>query len=192
MLGDIENHYSQISKDTQFSFKSKNPVDRRLDFCAYFRSLIITLDRMGEPYDKIRNLCLQIVTEYVRPKNKWQAFMKRIPPKIIGLWLTKYLLRAFNKKVSRNENPDGFIANIITDKNETYGFGYGVDIIECGICKLFKKHGYEKYTSILCEVDKVTSGLAGLELIRTGTIAIGAEKCDFRFRRIKYYRCSFG
>jgi hypothetical protein len=147
---------------------------------------------MGEPYDKIRNLCLQIVTEYVRPKNKWQAFMKRIPPKIIGLWLTKYLLRAFNKKVSRNENPDGFIANIITDKNETYGFGYGVDIIECGICKLFKKHGYEKYTSILCEVDKVTSGLAGLELIRTGTIAIGAEKCDFRFRRIKYYRCSFG
>ena len=99
--------------------------------------------------------------------------------------ISKYFLRAFNKKVSQNENANGFIANIITDKDETYGFGYGVDIIECGICKLFKKHGYEKYASILCEVDKITSGLAGLELIRTGTIALGAEKCDFRFRRIK-------
>ncbi|MFI5156145.1 MAG: L-2-amino-thiazoline-4-carboxylic acid hydrolase [Chitinophagales bacterium] len=43
----------------------------------------------------------------------------------------------------------------------------------------------KKYASILCEVDKVTSGLAGLDLIRTGTIALGAKKCDFRFKKIK-------
>jgi hypothetical protein len=30
-----------------------------------------------------------------------------------------------------------------------------------------------QFTSILCEVDKITSGFAGLELIRTGTIAGG-------------------
>lgn len=57
------------------------------------------------------------------------------------------------------------------------------DILECGICKLFKKHNYEKYSSILCEVDEITSRLAGLKLIRTGTIALGAKKCDFRFKK---------
>jgi len=30
----------------------------------------------------------------------------------------------------------------------------------------------------------LTSNMAGLILIRTGTIANGAEKCDFRYKRI--------
>ncbi|HEY1053826.1 MAG TPA: L-2-amino-thiazoline-4-carboxylic acid hydrolase, partial [Emticicia sp.] len=78
--------------------------------------------------------------------------------------------------------PDGFVAHIITNKKETNGLGYGVDIIECGICKLFKKHNYQKYVSILCEVDKYTTNLAGLSMIRTDTIANGAGKCDFRYK----------
>jgi len=86
--------------------------------------------------------------------------------------------------VNKNSHPDGFIANIITDKAETYGLGYGIDILDCGICKLFSNYSFQKYSSILCEVDEVTSGLAGLQLIRTGTIALGATKCDFRFKKI--------
>ncbi|MDB5014511.1 MAG: hypothetical protein JWQ25_2713, partial [Daejeonella sp.] len=53
-----------------------------------------------------------------------------------------------------------------------------------GICKLFNKHNYQKYSAILCEVDEITSALAGLELIRKGTIARGATKCDFRFKKL--------
>ena len=97
--------------------------------------------------------------------------------------ISKIFINALNRKVNHNSNPDGFVANIITDKKETFGLGYGVDILECGICKLFKKHDYQKYASILCEVDEITSALAGLKLIRTGTIANGAKKCDFRFKK---------
>ena len=86
------------------------------------------------------------------------------------------LIKSFHKKASVNAHPDGFVAHIITDRQETYGLGYGIDIVECGICKLFQKHHYGKYATILCEVDEITSGLAGLQLIRTGTIARGAEK----------------
>ena len=85
--------------------------------------------------------------------------------------------------MSKNSNPDGFIANIIPDKQETLGLGYGVDILECGICKLFKKHNYQSYAAILCEVDALTSDLAGLKLVRKGTIALGAPKCDFRWTK---------
>ena len=88
----------------------------------------------------------------------------------------------FEKKVKNAGHPDGFVVKIITDKKETYGLGYGIDIVECGICKLFNKHGYSSYARILCEVDEITSGLAGLELIRAGTIANGASKCDFRWK----------
>lgn len=183
IITDTENHYKIISADTTFAKTSKNPVDRRLDFCSYFLALIKTLDEKGETYENIRKICLQITTEYVQPKNKIQKFFKRLLPRLINTWLGQSLIKAFNKRVSVNSNPGGFIANIITDKQETYGLGYGIDIIECGICKLFKKHNYSKYASILCEVDEITSGLAGLQLIRTGTIASGAKKCDFRFKR---------
>lgn len=182
IIADTDSNYSIISTDTAFAKKSGNPIDKRLDFCAYFLALIKTLDAKGESYENIRKVCLEITIEYVQPINKVHAFLKRLLPGLISTWFGKILIKAFHKRVSVNNNPGGFIANIITDSRETYGLGYGIDIIECGICKLFKKHHYSKYASILCEVDEITSGLAGLQLIRTGTIATGAKKCDFRFK----------
>lgn len=183
MIAEVDHQFLAISVDTQFAATSKNPIDRRLDFSSYFLSLIKVLDLQGESFDSIRKICLEVVTEYVRPKNKFQLFLKQLPPKLIHTRLASVLIKAFHRRVSTNSNPAGFVANIITDKKETYGLGYGIDILECGICKLFKKHRYEKYASILCEVDEITSGFAGLKLIRNGTIALGAKKCDFRFKK---------
>ena len=178
-----DDHYKIISADTSFAARSENPIDKRLDFSAYFLALIKTLDEQGEKFETTRKICLEIVTEYVRPKNKLQQLLKKLPVKLINTKLATFFFKAFNKRVSRNSNPEGFIANIITDKKETLGLGYGVDILECGICKLFNKHNYQKYSSILCEVDHITSDLAGLKLVRNGTIALGAKKCDFRWER---------
>jgi hypothetical protein len=182
IIADTDSYYSIISIDTKFASTSRNPIDKRLSFSAYFLAFIQTLDEKGESFENIRSICLEIVIEFVKPKNKFQAYFKRLLPKLISTWLGQFLIKSFHQRVSLNSNSEGFIANIITDKQETFGFGYGIDILECGICKLFKKHNYQKYATILCEVDEVTSGLAGLELIRTGTIANGATKCDFRFK----------
>jgi len=185
ILPEIEKHFTIISRDIAFAKTSKNPIDKRLDFCAYFLALIKTLDERGETFENIRKICLQITTEYVKPKNRFQSYFKRFIPKLIPTLLGQILVKSFHKRVSVNKSPEGFIANIITNKHQTFGLGYGVDIIECGICKLFNKHHYSKYASILCEVDEITSGLAGLQLIRSGTIANGAKKCDFRFKMVE-------
>ena len=183
IIDKVNAHYKIISEDTAFAASSKNPIDKRLDFCAYFLALIKTLDEQGESFETTRKICLGIVTEYVKPKNKFQQLAKKLPAKLVKTWLASYVLKKFNERVSTNSNPDGFIANIITNKKETLGLGYGVDILECGICKLFNKHRYQKYASILCEVDALTSDLAGLKLVRNSTIALGAKKCDFRWER---------
>lgn len=179
----VDAHYKIISVDTAFAASSNNPIDKRLDFCAYFLALIKTLNEQGKSFETIRRICLEIVSEYVKPKYKFQQFIKKLPAKLVNTWLATYFLKRFAKRVRRNSNPGGFIANIITDKKETFGLGYGVDILECGICKLFDKHNYQRYSSILCEVDALTSDLAGLRLVRNGTIALGAKKCDFRWER---------
>lgn len=183
IIKETDDNFISISADTHFAASSPNPIDRRLDFAAYFLAFIKTLDRYGESFESIRKVSLQVVLEYVRPKNKFQAMMKKLPAAIIPSPIGALFLKKFKEKVSKNPNADGFIATLITDKDETHGLGYGIDITQCGICKLFSKHNYQKYASILCEVDAVTADLAGLTMIRTGTIALGAKKCDFRWKK---------
>ena len=180
----IDARFPLIANDTKFAARSSNPIDRRLDFSAYFLATIQTLEAKGMSYSQIKEICLEIVYDYVAPKNKVQRWLKTIPPKVVGLAIARIFLKRFNKKLSVKGDPEGFRAEILTDKAQTLNLGYGVNILECGICKLFQKHDAAKYSSILCEVDKITSGMAGLELIRTGTIALGADKCDFRWKRI--------
>lgn len=182
LLEDIDAKYDELKADVSFAKTSSNPMDKRLDLTAYFLALIMILEKAGESFEQIREVALFTITEYLRPKTQWQAFLKKLPVKLIKTNIGRYLIKVFAKKVGHLGNPDGFVANIITDKNETHGLGYGVDIIECGICKLFKRHNYQKYVSILCEVDKYTTNLAGLSMIRTDTIANGATKCDFRYQ----------
>lgn len=180
----VEARYAVIKPDVAFARTSANPIDRRLDFTAFFLATIQVLEQQGEPFEKIRETCLGITHAFVRPKNRWQAWLKRLPVKIIGTPLGRLLTRFMEKKTGKLGHPDGFLARVITDPAQTYGLGYGFDIVECGICKLFQKQGAGRYASILCEVDKLTSSLAGLELVRSGTIANGAKCCDFRFRLI--------
>lgn len=172
-----------LSKDIQFASKSDNPMDKRLNISAYYLALIQVLEKKGASYQEIQKICLEIAHSYVRPKNILHLYLKRIPAKIISLQMLTPFLKVLNRKLSKIDSTEGFKVRILTEKHETYGLGYGIDILECGICKLFQKHQAAHYVSILCEVDKITTQLAGLELLRTGTIANGAEKCDFRFKK---------
>ena len=118
VITDTNNHYTNISTDTKFASTSSNPIDKRLDFCAYFLALIKTLDEKGETFDTIRKICLEIVTGYVKPNNKIHAFFKRLLPKLISTWFGQMLIKSFHKRISVNPNVDGFIANIITDRQD--------------------------------------------------------------------------
>lgn len=179
----VERHFQAIAPDIQFVASSSNPIDKRLVFCSYFLALIKSLESAGAEFVTIRGICLELVTDYVRPKNKIQAFVKRVIPGLINTWIGRKLIGSLRRKVATRYHENGFRANILTDRQQTLGFGYGVDILECGICKIFTKHGAGRYASILCEVDEITSSLAGLDMVRSGTIANGAEKCDFRYRK---------
>lgn len=164
---------------------SNNPIDKRLSFSAYFLALIQSLDERGESYDQIRQVCLQVAHDFVQPKNGLQRLIKTWPSRFIQTWFGRLLIQNLKKETEKPGHPDGFVARILTDKESTYDLGYGIDILQCGICKQFQKQNYAQFTSILCEVDYMTTNLAGLEMIRYGTIAQGADICDFRYKKKK-------
>jgi hypothetical protein len=62
-------------------------------------------------------------------------------------------------------------------------FDWGIDFTECGIVKFFRAQGAEELAPYMCLADYPMSEAFGTGLIRNTTIAKGAERCDFRFKR---------
>jgi hypothetical protein len=59
----------------------------------------------------------------------------------------------------------------------------GMNVTSCAICHLFGRHGAMELVPYMCAYDDVTSAAHSSGLRRTGTIALGAARCDFRFRQ---------
>ena len=60
---------------------------------------------------------------------------------------------------------------------------YGTDIIECGIIKFFRTQNAEELVPYICVLDFPMSRAFNRGLIRTMTLAEGADKCNFRYKK---------
>lgn len=59
---------------------------------------------------------------------------------------------------------------------------WGIDIKSCAVCHAFAKHDAMALVPYMCATDDKTSDAGEQGLRRTGTIALGADRCDFRFK----------
>jgi len=59
---------------------------------------------------------------------------------------------------------------------------YGIDITRCAVCHAFAKHDATAFTPYMCATDDLVSDRLGQGLRRTGTIGLGAHRCDFRYK----------
>ena len=58
---------------------------------------------------------------------------------------------------------------------------WGLNITSCAICYQFSKFDAMDLVPYMCASDDVVSDKGGQGLRRTGTIALGAHQCDFRY-----------
>ncbi len=87
--------------------------------------------------------------------------------------------RADAQASQRDAHANEFVFELVTPEG---GRGYGTNITSCAICHLFGKHDAMDLVPYMCAFDDVTSRAGGTGLRRTGTIALGATHCDFRFQ----------
>lgn len=69
----------------------------------------------------------------------------------------------------------------VLEGNGQYELGYNYH--ECGICRLCQDEGCFELAKYLCRLDFVLADIMGMELLRTQTIAEGADFCDFRYKK---------
>ncbi len=59
---------------------------------------------------------------------------------------------------------------------------FGIDVTQCAVCSLYARHGQEEVLPYVCALDDTMSEVMDLGLERSGTRAMGASCCDFRYQ----------
>ena len=80
----------------------------------------------------------------------------------------------------RGAAPNEFVFEILPGDEQT---DWGMDITSCAVCHAYARHDAMELVPYLCASDDVESDAGDLGLRRTGTIALGAHRCDFRYKR---------
>jgi DNA-directed RNA polymerase specialized sigma24 family protein len=62
-------------------------------------------------------------------------------------------------------------------------FDWGMNVKSCAVCHQFAKYDAMELVPYMCAADDVMSDRTGRGLQRTGSIALGATHCDFRYKR---------
>ena len=73
-----------------------------------------------------------------------------------------------------------FVFEYIEDEGRP-GLNYEVKITQCALCHAFARHDATELLPYICAADDSMSTAGDQGLRRTGTIALGADHCDFHF-----------
>ena len=83
-------------------------------------------------------------------------------------------------EVSATEaGPGEFVYEAFADTDQ--GDTWGMNVKSCAICAQYAQHDAMDLVPYMCATDDVVSDKMGQGLRRTGTIALGAHQCDFRY-----------
>lgn len=91
------------------------------------------------------------------------------------------LVRRYAARSQRRRHERDFVFEFV--RGDGVSFDFGVDFIECALCKLWDAVGETEFREIHCSIDFPMSGACGWGLQREQTIAAGDERCTFRFKR---------
>lgn len=110
---------------------------------------------------------------------EYAALIPRLP--YVGGRKNPHGLRQRAERSQLRVYPGDFVFQFIDGAGK--GFDFGVDYTECAIVKFLRAEGAAELAPQLCQLDAPMCRALGIGLRRTGTLAAGALRCDFRFSR---------
>jgi hypothetical protein len=157
----------------------QNPLTENLLASAWFLALAQPLRERGWSDDRIGDLIYRIAEVWVTSSPHWVAWLQG---QLARTPLVKFLLKRVSRQSQQRRNAADFAMQFVDGNGRDFDFG--IDFTECGICKLFQAEQAGGLAKHMCRIDYLTTSLRGIQLIRTGTIANGASKCDFRYKKL--------
>ena len=131
-------------------------------------------ERLGEKtaFSIVENAAIELTDQL----GKKLARLMRLPG------MRSLFVRIWDPLVRKVFGPDNGFRNVFYLKQKGE---YRMDVLACPYCRYFTELGCPELTRIYCENDERTYGhLPGIAFERTGTLGKGADRCDFRIRKV--------
>jgi hypothetical protein len=177
MLHEARQQYEALIPQLPY-IGGKQPFTQFLISTAWFLSMYRVLKRRGETVEDVGQLLYQATEAYLQayPRflSRFLGFMSFSP---------RYLRKVQQRAVESHarQYPGDYVFDYVEGDGET--FDYGVDYTECGTVKFLTEQGAPELALYVCPADILHSQALGWGLRRTTTLAEGAERCNFRFKK---------
>ncbi len=156
----------------------KQPFTRFVTSTGIWLAVYRTASAYGKSIEEVGGLIFEICQKFMEA---YPSFITRF---FGGMNFSSFYLNGLRKRAIQSQErkyPEDYVYNFIEGDGKT--FDYGVDYVECASCKFLAKQGASELAPYLCPVDILYSEKLGWGLMRTQTLAEGAGRCDFRFKK---------
>ena len=177
MIGEARQEYEALIPQLPY-IGGKQPFTQFIISTAWFLAMYRVLKRHGETIEEIGKIVYEMSEAFL---NAYPGFLRRL---FGHTTFSRRYLRRLRKRAAESQKrqyPGDYAYTFVEGDGET--FDYGVDYTECATCKFLNEQGAPALAPYLCAVDCLYSEALGWGLVRTMTLAEGAEKCDFRFKK---------
>jgi hypothetical protein len=177
----MRREYELVIPQLPYIGGKKNRLTENLIGTATSLALFKELRGRGETTEHIGRVHDRITESYLSSLPQWRLrVMRGVLSSRLGLWVIKSSIKRAAATSQERRYPEDFVFSYV--EGDGRAFDFGIDYEECAIVKFFRRQGAEPFTRYVCLFDYPHSRLAGTGLVRTMTLAEGAERCDFRFR----------
>jgi hypothetical protein len=178
LVGAARREYAALIPQLPHIGGRRNPLTGNLQGAALFLAIWRVLRRRGTTPAEAGRLFHEMMEAWL---GSYPGFLLRL---LGRLRFTPWYRRALRRRAAASRGrrfPGDFVYDYVEGDGEAFDFG--VDYTECGIVKLLRAQGAAELAPHLCPLDYPLSRAMGLGLVRTQTLAEGAPRCDFRFKR---------
>jgi hypothetical protein len=150
----------------------RHPMAPSVFFCNASLAVYLALQRRGVDVHEfgaavLAEMAAQSETPSSANPEKRQRFLQK--------------LMAAGTASQQAAGPNEFVFEVFAGEEDDAD--WGMNVKSCAICASFSQHDAMELVPYMCATDDVASDVAGDGLRRTGTIALGAHQCDFRYKR---------
>lgn len=149
LIMETRHAYEDLCPKIPYIGGKENMFTEWLNYGAYYLAMYQALSTRGHSIDEVGTLIFetyQVMADYP------QWFLGLVGRFKYGKKYEKKLKAAAAASQQR-KYPQDFVSSFIESDGKTFDFG--LDITECGICKLYRAHGAEKLSPYMCLSDYV-------------------------------------
>ena len=178
IIQETRQEFERLIPEIPYIGGKANNLTQDLIDCTMFLALYQVLKREGFRIEEIGKIVIEMEQKRV---HSYPRFVLKLLGKVIHSPLGKNRLKKAGEKSQKDRYPGGWVSVYIEGDGEEFDFG--IDYLECGLCKFYHQQGADEFTPYLCQFDYVQQSAMRAGFFRSMTLAEGAERCDFRWKR---------